>query len=307
MTGLADLVFLRPLWWLALPAVLALAVLRMRRGAGPGDWQASVEPHLMAAMAALGRVDPGTRRGAGGLAFAAAGAICLALTGPAVPREGAATFRNLEGVVLAIDVSGSMTRDAAWPAVVRMARAALSALGTRPAALIVYAGDSYLAAPLTTDHLQLGQTVSLLDAETVPDRGNRPALALAQAQEVLDRAGILDGEVILFTDGEGLGPEALRAAQGLAATGARLSVVRAETTVAGTPQPGAAIASLAAVGGGAVYGTDQVAEFRRSLDGRRGARLERQDLRLLFLSDLGRYLLVLALLPVALMFRREGP
>lgn len=305
--GLADISFLRPLWFLALPVVLVLAVMLTRRSSGLGDWQASIDPHLMAAMASLGRIDTTGRKAKGWLPFLASALICLALTGPAFEQDDATTFRNLDGVVLVMDVSGSMTRDDSWPSVVTMARAGLSGLGSKPAALIVFAGDTYLAGPLTTDHLQLGQTIALLDDKTVPDRGNRPALGLTQAATVLEQANILAGDVVLISDGQGFGPEVLRAASVISGMGARLSVVRAQTHAPDVPPVDAAVFdALVSVGGGSVYATSEAVQLRSDLSNGRETRLERQDLRLLFLTDYGRYLLVLALFPLLLLFRRES-
>ena len=36
---------------------------------------------------------------------------------------------------------------------------------------------------MTADHAQLGQTLSLVGADTVPDPGTRPGLALARARD----------------------------------------------------------------------------------------------------------------------------
>ncbi|WP_102106835.1 vWA domain-containing protein [Oceaniglobus roseus] len=306
MSGLAEIVLLRPWWLLAVPVVVALAVVRLLRTGGLGDWQARIDPHLMAAMRGMGRVDLSGARLGGWPPFAMAALVALALTGPALPRRDAQTFRNLDGVVFVMDLSASMTRDATWPKTVTMARAALSVLGTKPAALIVYSGDSYLASPLTTDRVQMGQTISLLDDETIPDRGNRPALALDQAADLLERAGILAGDVILFTDGAGLGPEAMAAAGRIAGRGARLSVVGAETAPHGAPVDPQALARLAEAGQGAVYGVDDTARIMADFGRQDDPRLERQDLKLLFLRGYGRILLLLALIPAALLFRREA-
>ncbi|MCY0096493.1 vWA domain-containing protein [Hoeflea ulvae] len=257
-------------------------------------------------MAALGRVETGRRRLGSSVPFLVAGAVVLALAGPAVQRREAQTFRNLDGVIFVIDVSGSMVRDESWPKLVNVARAGLSVLGSKPAALIVYGGDSYLASPLTTDHVQLGQAVSLLDEDTMPDRGNRPALALGRAADVLQAADILAGDVVLMTDGEGLDANALRAAQRIADIGGRLSVVVSRTTVSDAPPVGqATFDTFARVGGGKVYDTGDLEAVMADFGETSAARLERQDLQLLLLVDYGRYLLFLALLPALMFFRRE--
>jgi Ca-activated chloride channel family protein len=306
MNTLSDIVILRPFWLIALPIVIGLMVWRLRRAGHSGDWQTTIEPHLLAAMTALGRVETGRHRLTSSAPFIVTGAVVLALMGPALERRDAQTFRNLDGVVFVIDVSGSVVRDESWPKLVNLARAGLSVLGSKPAALIVYGGDTYLASPLTTDHVQLGQTVSLLDEDTMPDRGNRPTLALQRAADVLEAADILAGDVVLMTDGEGLDANAIRAAQRIADIGGRLSVVVSQTTVSGAPPVGQAIFdTLTRVGRGRIYGTNDLTAFMGDFSDTSAARLERHDLQLLLLVDYGRYVLFLALLPALMFFRRD--
>lgn len=306
MSWLGDISLLRPFWLLALPLIIGFAIWSMRRRAALGDWGAHIEPHLMEAMRALGKVDTAGASRLRHLPFWVAGGIALALTGPAFERGDGQTFRNLDGVIFVVDVSPSMTRDALWPRALTSIQAGLSTLGTKPAALIVFAGDSYLASALTLDHLQLSQTAALLDDKTVPDRGSRPGLALAQAAELLRGAQILAGDVVLLSDGDGFGPDAMRAAADIRAAGGRLSVVQIATTVsAQSLVPTAQFEALAEQGGGAVYGVDQLEQLRMTLAETADKRLGRQDFQLLFWRDYGRYLLLLALIPAAALFRRE--
>jgi Ca-activated chloride channel family protein len=292
MNTLSDIVILRPFWLIALPIVIGLMVWRLRRAGHSGDWQTTIEPHLLAAMTALGRVETGRHRLASSVPFIVTGAVVLALMGPALERRDAQTFRNLDGVVFVIDVSGSVVRDESWPKLVNLARAGLSVLGSKPAALIVYGGDTYLA--------------SLLDEDTMPDRGNRPTLALQRAADVLEAADILAGDVVLMTDGEGLDANAIRAAQRIADIGGRLSVVVSQTTVSGAPSVGQAIFdTLTRVGRGRIYGTNDLTAFMGDFSDTSAARLERHDLQLLLLVDYGRYVLFLALLPALMFFRRD--
>lgn len=302
---MSDLTLLRPFWLLALPVLVALAVYMFRRAARPGDWRAQIEPHLLHALSELGRVETGRGGEKAVRPFLIAGLIAFALTGPAMQRPKAETFRNLDGVVFVMDVSASMTRDETWPAVVTMARAGLNALAERPAALIVYAGDSYTAATLTLDHLQIGQTITLLNEKTVPDRGARPAIALTRAAEMLAEAEIIAGEVVLFSDGAGIGPEAENVAQRISDLGARLSIVAPETTISGEVIGREGRETLARIGGGEIYGVDEVEPFMADLRQSGAGRLERQDLQLLLLEDYGRWLLLLALIPAGLFFWRE--
>lgn len=306
MSWLLDISFLRPFWGFGVLLVLGLAVVSMRRNAALGDWVAQIDPHLLRAMRALGKVDGTGSRGVRYVPFWSAALICVALSGPALERGNGQTFRNLDGVIFVVDVSPSVTRDARWDAALTMARAGVSVLGSKPAGLIVYAGDSYRAAALTLDHLQLAQSMALLDDATVPDRGSRPALALGQAGEMLAGADILAGDVVLLSDGGGFGPETLNRAREIAALGGRLLLVRIASTVSGKPPVArAAFDALAALGGGQVFELGEIEPLMEALGETAQRRLEKQEFQLLFWSDYGRYLMLLALIPLAALFRRE--
>ena len=297
MTGW-EVTLLRPGWLLALP-VLALAGWWLwRRQGSLGDWTRAADPGLLGAMAALGRVDTGAGRRPMGAALAVAALAVLALAGPAVERRDSLSFRNLDGVLFVVDASPSVTGSERWPQMLTMGRFGIAALGTRPGGLIVYGGDAYVATDMTADHLALGQTFSLIEGGMVPDPGSRPARALALAAELLGTAQVVAGDVVLFTDGAGLGPESLTAGSMIAEQGARLSVVSLDA-------PGGESVALAGAGGGRVFTLDQTDDLAAWLSEDARTRLERQDYPLLFWKDLGRWLLALALVPLILLFRRQ--
>lgn len=299
MSGL-ELTLLRPFWLLALPVLIALGWWLCRRHGTLGDWHWATDPALLRAMAALGRVDASSSRRPLLALLAAIGMILLALSGPAVERRDTLSFRNLDGVLLIVDASASVTEDARWPQMLTMGRFGVASLGTRPGGLIVFAGDAYVASDMTLDHLQLGQTLSLIDAQTVPDAGSRPERALTLASDLLASAEVISGDVLLLTDGAGLGPASLQAASEIAARGARLSLVSLAA-------PGAAFDTHAAAGAGRVFTLDQTDALAAWLAEDARTRLVAQDYPLLFWQDMGRYLLLIALLPLLLLFRRQLP
>ena len=293
-----DLTLLRPLWLLALIPLAAFAIWIWIRPRGLGDWSKAADPALMQAMAALGRVDATASRAPVIAATSALALIVIALSGPAIERRDTLSYRNLDGVLFLVDASPSVTEDAAWPNVLTMGRFALASLGTRPGGLIVFAGDAYVATDMTADHLQLGQTFSLLGETPLPDSGSRPERALDLASRLLSDAQLIAGDVVIFTDGAGLGPASLQAAAAIAEQGSRLSLVSLS-------DPGSDFATHATVGGGTVFALNDAEAMRSWLQEDARTRLERQDYPLLFWQDLGRYLLGLALIPLILLFRRE--
>ncbi len=297
MSGLGDIVLLRPLWLLVLPGLVILALFLRRKNADLGDWHRAIDPVLLNALRALGHVETGGLRAAHLAGLTAAGVVVLALSGPAIERRDAPAYRNMDGVVFVLDVSPSVMQGGNWSAMQTLGRFGIAALGSRPAGLVVYAGDAYVAEDLTGDTGQLGLTLSLIDDQTVPDPGSRPHLGLELALEMVQGAQLLAGDVVLITDGAGLSPETMKIAGAMAAQGARLSVA--------VPASNTAVQTLATVGGGQVFVLSQVDQFSGFLRRPDRQRLERQDYPLLFRVDLGRYMLVLALVPVLMLFRRR--
>jgi Ca-activated chloride channel family protein len=293
-----EVTLLRPEWLLALPALALLGWWLWTRQGGLGDWDRAMDPVLRQTLVALGRIDATPSRGPLITTLAVAGLGALALSGPAVERRDTLSYRNLDGVLFIVDSSPSVTENPRWTQLQTMGRFALGALGTRPGGLIVFGGDAYVATDMTADHLQLGQTFSLIEPGLVPDKGSRPGRALDLAADLLLDADVIAGDVVIFTDGAGLGPESLRAAERIADLGARLSLVALDSTTA-------QMDTHARIGGGAVLTLDHSNDLHALLSEDARTRLERQDYPLLFWHDYGRYLLLLALIPMLLLFRRE--
>ncbi len=294
-----DVTLLRPAWGLLLPVICGAGWWLLFRAGGFGAWDKITDPQLVQAMAAIGRIEGGSFPLKPAALLLTAGIIAIALTGPAIERRDAQTYRNLDGVLFLVDASDSVTEGDRWPQLLSMGRLGVSALGSRPGGIIVYAGDAYVATDMTTDHRQLGQTLSLIDGQTVPDKGSRPERALALALQRMEEAGILAGDVVLFTDGDGLGSPSLQQVASLAARGVRVSLVSVHPTTA-------QIQTHAALGGGAVFTLDQSDDLANWLADVAATRLIRADYPVLFWHDLGRYMLYFALLPLLFLFWREG-
>ena len=307
MSGL-DLTLLRPLWLLAPPAILALAFLA-RSGGDLGDWRRAVDPHLMAFLERRGAVIAGARRSLGLSPWLAAAALIgAALAGPAIERPQADAFRNLDGLVVALDTSRSVVEGGAFPEARVAAVELVAAAGGRQAALVVFAGDAYLAGAFTADRAALEPLVAATGAGLVPDPGSRPGRALDLARDLFADAGMLGGDVALVTDGGGIDDAAVAAAAKLRAAGRRVHVlfVPAQARDATAPQPDAAAAARVAAAGGGIYAEVADPEPVAAALGSGGAeRLGRSVAAALAWTDLGRFALVLAAVPMLLLFRRR--
>lgn len=293
---------LRPEWALAVPVVLVLALLFARRRAVLGAWDRAVDAPLMAALDRLGRVSRGARQTLW-LPPLIACLVAVALIGPAKERRDGTAFRNLDGVVIVFDLSRSMTEGGRFADAVTVARLIADSVGSRQVALVVYGGDAYLASAFTTDAAALGQTLAFLDDETMPDFGSRPERALALARKTVTDAEIVLGDVVLITDGDGVGPEALAEAVRLSEAGAPLSTIYVPSRQG--EQPGRSVVDgLAEAGGGARGDLLDPFPVTRALDQGLQRRLEETDQAAQMRRDYGRWLLLLAVFPALLLFRR---
>ena len=309
MTLFDAYALLRPWWLLAIPMVAALAFRAAARAAPLGDWARAVDPALMALMVRRGAV-LGGRRQANLAAATAAGVVALALTGPAVERKDATTFRNLDATVIVADLSRSVAEGGGLKDLRQIAQGVAEAAGTRAVALVVYAGDAYVATGPTTDRDSFGTTLFALDADTVPDRGSHPERGLALARRTLEEAGALAADVVLITDGDGIGDAALREAEAMRAKGWRLQglfVPAQKTLPPGAPKTDrAALDRLVSAGGGVAADLSAPAPVLDAVGAGTAQHLAAGGYAVLAFADLGRWLLLLALVPALILFRRSA-
>ena len=235
----AEFHFLRPLWLLAIPVVLALTWWLASRRLDAGSWRAVIDerlrPYVLDDRGAAAR-----GRGPYWLAAALGVLASVALAGPAWERQKQELYRGGDSLVVALDLSRSM--DAADVAPSRLARARLKLLDLLErrqegqTALIVYSAHAFTVTPLTDDVDTIAALVGSLSTEIMPSRGSLPARALAKARELLEQAGASRGHVLLI--GDGAAGEPVRAAAALRESGYRVSVLGVGTAEGGPlPKP----------------------------------------------------------------------
>lgn len=308
MIAFGDFVLARPFWLLGLPAAALLTALALRHRHGLSGWAQVVAPQFLAFLKARGHV-LAPRGTASPLLLAAVAVLAaLALCGPTTRTKDAPGFRNLAVVFLVLDLSRSMTRGGGLDDLKAAAAGVLTDAGTRPVALALFAGESYLVSPPTSDPATLETAIAVLGEDTLPDRGSRPERALQAARQVLADADARQADLILLSDGGGLGPEADHAARVLAAEGTRVSAVYVAPEAApyGLPVPDrAALERLARAGGGRLGEAGDSASLTRLVSGSGRLAPDSATAALLF-HDHGRWLLWPALLPALLLFRRRS-
>ena len=310
MSGLPALILLRPWWLLVLPLTL-LAAIWMRRRRLAGAWAGVIEPALMPALRRLGLLSDGRRDPAVVLPFAAAALLALALSGPAMPRQGAVEYRALDPLVLALDLSPSVVADPRALADAQASAATLLQLANgRPVGMMVYAADAYLASAPTSDADNLSGLIAVLARDTMPVAGSRPDSALSMARDLFggrNGPGIGGADLVLISDGGGTGPRAVEEAARLATDGARVWALTLPHAAEGAPPPNPdALAQLARAGGGDAFAMDEASALMDRIAASRTIRLAREDIAGQGFRDFGPFLLPLAMLAMLPLFRRRG-
>lgn len=267
---LADFHFLRPWWLLALVALPILWTGMRQRGTDAGAWSHAIDAHLLKYVLSEGE-DAGVSRAPLWLAAAAWILAALALAGPAWERLPQPLFQNRAARVIALELGPSMAAQDIAPSRFERARYKIADIlkrsGDVQTALIAYAGDAFVVAPLTDDVNTVGNLVDALDPTVMPVGGNQTGLAIDLGVKLIRGASADRGEIILLADAIGDGGSA--AAARARADGINVSVIGIGSSQ-GAPVPLAqggflknatgdivlpkldstSLAALAAVGGG---------------------------------------------------------
>ena len=324
ITALHAFHFLRPLWLLALLALPLLVWRSARSDAGVRELSRLVDPALLPHLL-TGR--PTSRRASTALLALGWSLATLAFAGPTWSRQAQPLYAERAAQVVAISLSPRMlAKDVAPSRLDRAkykARDLLASNRDGQNALIAYAGEAFVVAPLTSDASSLDELLDALAPDTMPTEGDNAAQAIEQGAKLVAQAKAGGGSLVLITDKVDAGAQA--AARRALAQGVRVSVLGIGTT-AGGPVPlagggflrdeqgnlelarrdDAALAALAAAGGGRVV---PASDDQRDLDAlhtelRRGEATASDDARSEQWLDRGPWLLLPLLLVVALGFRR---
>lgn len=224
--------FLRPWWLLALALLPMIAWLAMRRGQAQRQLARLVDddllPHLLSGQA-------GGRQLSAWLFLAGWILAALAMAGPAWNRVAQPLYASRPAQVVAISLSQHMlARDVAPSRLDRARYKAHDLLASNRDglnALIGYAGEAFVVAPLTSDADSLGALLDAMAPDTMPVDGNDAALAIQRGVKLIHDANAKTGSLVLITD-------QADAAADVAARKASEAGVRVSVLGVGTPQGG---------------------------------------------------------------------
>lgn len=266
--ALAQFHFLRPLWLWLLLALPLLGWLGSRGRSARAELERLVDPQLLPHL--LYGDAPRARAPSVLLALGWLLAV-LALAGPSWSRLPQPLYADRAAQVVAISLSQRMlARDVPPDRLDRARYKARDLFAANRAglnALIAYAGEAFVVAPLTSDANSLNDLLDALAPDTMPVAGDDPAAAIRRGVGLIRDAKVGGGSLVLITDDADAAAQ--QAARQARAAGVRVSVLGVGTHQGGPvplPEGGflrdaqgapvmaarddAALAALAAAGGG---------------------------------------------------------
>lgn len=200
---MADCHLLRPeaLW--LFPVLIFLLGLAARYRSRAGAWRGVCDPvllpHILQGSEGKAGIWPLLALGLGGTL------AILALSGPACEKRQQPVLRAQSALVIILDLSRSMDADDLKPSRLAQARFKLTDILRQrkegQTALLVFAAQPFVVTPLTDDTATIIAQVQDLNSELPPAQGSRADLAAAKAVELMRQAGVLEGDILLITDG----------------------------------------------------------------------------------------------------------
>jgi Ca-activated chloride channel family protein len=163
--------------------------------------------------------------------------LSLALVSLAQPRWGY-TFEDVKrkglDLLIAVDTSRSMLSNDVQPnrleRVKLVTRDLINELQGDRVGLIAFAGRAFLQAPLTIDYEAVMESVNDLDTKTIPEGGTNISSAINLATQSFGKSAVGNRALIIFTDGEELSGDAVKAAKAAADEGVRIFTVGVGTS-----------------------------------------------------------------------------
>jgi Ca-activated chloride channel homolog len=154
---------------------------------------------------------------------------CITLANPRQPEGGDPTVRKGIDVVFALDVSNSMLATDIQPNRLTKAkdliRQVLQQTPDNRVALVLFAGQAYVQAPLTTDYSAAQLLINAAGPSTIAAQGTAISDALKKTEIALATSEDRYKSLVLITDGETHDDQAVNAAKELASKGVIINTV----------------------------------------------------------------------------------
>ncbi len=199
---MADFHFIRPLWLIAIIALIFTIYLLKKYRINQSGWHQLLPQHLSKVL-----VDGSSKAQSLSLSvpFIIGLLSILALAGPTWKKLPQPVYQLARGSVVIMDMSYSMYATDISPN--RLTRSRYKAidlleqLNEGEIGLIAYAGDAFTISPLTEDINNIKLLLPSLSPDLMPELGSNPFAALTLANDMLKNAGHMEGDIYWFTDG----------------------------------------------------------------------------------------------------------
>jgi len=199
---MTDFHFIRPLWFIAIIALIYAIYLLKKIRVSQSCWHQLIPEHLAKVL-----VDSKSQNKPLSLTlpFLIGMLTITALAGPTWKKLPQPVYQLARGSVIVMDMSYSMYSTDLSPNRLTRARYKaidlLDALNEGEIGLIAYAGDAFTISPLTEDINNIKLLLPSLSPDLMPELGSNPFAALTLAEEMLINAGHVEGDIYWFTDG----------------------------------------------------------------------------------------------------------
>ena len=201
--------FIRPLWLLAIFALLFVLWKLKKHRFHQSPWQQFLPSHLSHVLVEGASSPSNNKKSKTNKGFLLKpfiiGLVCIiALAGPVWKKLPQPVYQTERGSVLIMDMSYSMYSTDVKPNRLTRARYKaidlLNKINEGDTGLIAYAGDAFIISPLTQDIKNIELLLPSLTPEIMPEPGANPIAALSLAHDMLLNAGHLTGDIYWFTD-----------------------------------------------------------------------------------------------------------
>lgn len=224
-------------WFLAAAAVVPMLVLLLHRWSersAQEKLRSLISPRLKDQI--LRTVDFGKRWRRAILFALGLAALLVAVARPQFGFKPLEVERSSVDFIVALDLSRSMlAEDVENKARLEAAKAGVNGLldhiGSDRAGLIAFAGEAFLAAPVTQDHEAVKRNLAALNTESIAKQGSDMAKAIELAAKTFENGKYETKALVIVTDGEELQGDAIVAAGAASQKGITIFTVGAGSSI----------------------------------------------------------------------------
>lgn len=246
--------FIRPLWLLTFVPVICYLVWIIYSSRQNNPWRAICDPHLLPTL--LQQSPSTSRRIFYTTLFLFSSIAIFALAGPAWKQTKLPVYRDINSVMLILDLSSAMQATDLKPD--RLSRAKfkirdlINLSQNSQMGLVVFSGEAFIASPLSQDANTLTAMLDELHPQMMPISGSDIGQALTQALTLVTQTEIHHNNMILITASE---PSANSwvAAKAIREAGNHLHILAMLEQSQATQSTITALQQLAKIGGGSFY------------------------------------------------------